>query len=77
VRGRLFTAACTALVVVVLYSCSLHAAVTTDGDGRVVEVSAWRLESSISRLAVAMLLAGGQLAVELRWKQAASDRAKT
>ena len=52
-----------------LYSCSMHAAVTTDGDGRVVEVSSVRVESSLARVAVAMLVAGGEVALELRWSR--------
>ena len=50
-----------------LYSCSMHAAMTTDGQGRVVGVSSIRIESSLARLAVEMLVAGGQFAIELRW----------
>jgi hypothetical protein len=53
--------------VLALYSCSMHAAVTTDGSGHVVEVSSVRVESSLARVAVAMLVAGGQVALELRW----------
>jgi hypothetical protein len=45
----------------------MHASVTTDGDGHIVEVSSVRVESSLARVAVAMLLAGGQVALELRW----------
>ncbi len=56
---------CAALLA--LYSCSMHAAMATDGNGRVVGLSSLRLESSLSRVAVEMLVAGGQLAVELRW----------
>lgn len=52
---------------VALYSCSMHAAVTTDRTGHVVDISALRVESSFPRLAVAMLVAGGRVAVELRW----------
>jgi hypothetical protein len=52
---------------VALYSCSMHAAVTTDDTGRVVEVSAVRIESSLRRAAVAMLVAGGHVAFEFRW----------
>jgi hypothetical protein len=54
-------------MVLALYSCSMHASVTTDGDGHVVEVSSVRVESSLARVAVAMLVAGGQVALELRW----------
>jgi hypothetical protein len=48
----------------------MHAAVTTDGEGRVVEVSAVRIESSLRRVAVAMLVAGGHVAFEFRWIRA-------
>jgi hypothetical protein len=52
---------------VALYSCSMHAAVTTDATGRVIEVTAVRIESSLRRLAVAMLVCGGHVAFEMRW----------
>jgi len=55
---------------VALYSCSMHAAVTTDETGRVVQVSALRIESSLRRVAVAMLVAGGHVAFEFRWRRA-------
>ncbi|MEO8310489.1 MAG: hypothetical protein ABI520_04890 [Caldimonas sp.] len=45
----------------------MHASVTTDGSGHVIEVSAVRVESSVARLAVAILVAGGEVALELRW----------
>ncbi len=45
----------------------MRAAVETDGHGNVVRVAALRLESSFPRVAVAMLVAGGRLALELRW----------
>jgi hypothetical protein len=53
--------------VLALYSCSMHASVITDGEGHIVEVSSVRVESSLARVAVAMLVAGGQVALELRW----------
>jgi hypothetical protein len=56
---------CAALIA--LYSCSMEASVTTDRDGRIVELSSVRIESSLSRLAIEMLVIGGQIAVELRW----------
>ena len=55
---------------VVLYSCSMHAAVTTDGEGRVVAIESVRIESSLRRAAVAMLVAGGHVAFEFRWLRA-------
>ena len=55
---------------VALYSCSMHAAVTTDATGRVVEISAVRIESSLRRVAVAMLVASGHVAFEFRWMRA-------
>lgn len=58
---------------VALYSCSMHAAITTDSSGRVVEVSALRFESSLRRVALAMLVAGGQIAFEFRWQRAWAD----
>jgi hypothetical protein len=66
VRRKLLIAGCLAAASLALYSCSMRAAVTTDGHGHVVRVAALRLESSFPRLAVAMLVAGGHLALELR-----------
>ena len=67
---RLFIiATCVCAAMLALYSCSMHASMTTDGEGRVVGLSSLRVESSLARLAVAMLVAGGQLAVELRWQR--------
>lgn len=66
-RRLLFLVSCLFAATVALYSCSMHAAVTTDREGHIVGVSSLRLESSLSRVAVSMLVAGGQLAVELRW----------
>ena len=37
----------------------MHAAVTTDGNGHIVEVSSLRVQSSLARVAVAMLVVGG------------------
>ena len=67
-RRKLLIAGCLAAASLALYSCSMRAAVTTDGHGHghVVRVAALRLESSFPRLAVAMLVAGGHLALELR-----------
>jgi hypothetical protein len=67
VRRILVLVSCLCATVLALYSCSMHAFVTTDGDGHVVEVSSLRLESSLARVAVAMLVAGGEVALELRW----------
>ncbi len=44
-----------------LYSCSMQASLTTDGEGRIVEVSSLRLGSSLSRWAIELLVGGGQL----------------
>lgn len=70
VRKGLVIASCAAAAVVALYSCSMHAAITTDDTGRVVEVSAVRIESSLRRVALAMLVAGGHVAFEYRWLRA-------
>ena len=66
-RRTLILVSCLCAAVFALYSCSMHAAVTTDGEGRIVGVSSLRVESSLARVAVAMLVAGGQVALELRW----------
>jgi len=66
-RRTLVLVSCLCAAVLALYSCSMHASVATDGNGHVVEVSSVRVESSLARVAVAMLLAGGQVALELRW----------
>ena len=60
-------ASCLGGVLLALYSCSMHASVTTDDQGHIVGVSAVRVESSLARVAVAMLIVGGQVALELRW----------
>ena len=67
VRKGLVVASCAAAAMVALYSCSMHAALETDADGRIVDVSAVRIESSLRQLAVAMLVAGGHVKFELRW----------
>jgi hypothetical protein len=67
VRRTFVLVSCLCAVVLALYSCSMHASVTTDGNGHIVEISSMRLESSLARVAVAMLVAGGQVALELRW----------
>lgn len=63
--------------VIALYSCSIEASVTTDRDGRVVELSSVRIESSLSRLAIEMLVIGGQIAVELRWVERPKGETRT
>jgi hypothetical protein len=67
VRRTLVLVSCLCAMVLALYSCSMHASVTTDGEGHVVQISSVRVESSLARVAVAMLVAGGQVALELRW----------
>ena len=66
-RQPLLLAGCLGVAALALYSCSMRAALTTDGGGHIVRVAAIRLESSLPRLAVAMLVVGGHLALELRW----------
>jgi len=66
-RRILVLVSCLCAAVLTLYSCSMHAAVTTDNDGQVVGISSLRVESSLARVAVAMLVAGGQFALELGW----------
>ena len=66
-RRTLILVSCLCTMALALYSCSMHAAVTTDGEGHIVEVSSLRVESSLARVAVAMFVAGGQVALELRW----------
>jgi hypothetical protein len=72
VRRILVIVSCLCATVLALYSCSMHASVTTDGNGHIVEVSSLRVESSLARVAVAMLVAGGQVALELRWMRCLS-----
>jgi hypothetical protein len=74
VRRSIIIASCVGASLIALYSCSMHAALSTDGSGHVVGVSALRVESSFPRLVVAMLVAGGQLAVELRWTRSLAER---
>lgn len=66
-RRTLILVSCLCAAALALYSCSMHAAVTTDRDGHIVNISSVRLESSLAPVAVAMLVAGGQVALELRW----------
>lgn len=66
-RRTLALVSCLCAAVLALYSCSLHASVTTDSEGHIVELSSLRVESSLARVAVAMLVAGGQVGLELRW----------
>jgi len=73
----LILASCLAAALLALYSCSMQASVTTDGEGRVVEVSSVRIESSLSRWAIEMLVIGGQLAVELRSTRPSGAQTRT
>jgi hypothetical protein len=66
---------CAALIA--LYSCSMEASITTDRDGRIVELSSVRIGSSLSRLAIEMLVIGGQIAVELRWIEPSKGETRT
>ena len=66
-RRILVLVSCLCVAVLALYSCSMHASVATDGDGHIVEVSSLRVESSLARVAVGMLVVGGQIVLELRW----------
>ena len=62
----LILASCVGAALIALYSCSMQASVTTDGEGRIVELSSLRIGSTLSSWALEMLVVGGQLAVELR-----------
>ena len=62
-----------AAALLALYSCSMQASLTTDDEGRVVDVPSLRIGSSLSRWAIEMLIVGGQLAFELRWTRPSSD----
>ena len=75
-RRTLILVSCLGAALLALYSCSMRAAVTTDGAGHVVKVSSLRFESSLARVAVAMLVVGDQLAVELRWMRCFADEAR-
>lgn len=66
-----------AAALLALYSCSMQASVTTDDDGRIVELSSLRIESSLSRWAIEMLIVGGQLAIELRSARPRSAETRT
>ena len=66
VARPLTLASCVGAALIALYSCSMQASVTTDGNGRIVELSSVRIGSKLSSWAVEMLVIGGQLAVELR-----------
>jgi len=66
VARPLFLASCVGAALIALYSCSMQASVTTDGNGRIVELSSLRIGSKLSNWALEMLVVGGQIAVELR-----------
>ena len=66
VARPLITASCVGAALIALYSCSMQASVTTDGSGRIVELSSLRIGSKLSSWALEMLVVGGQLAVELK-----------
>jgi hypothetical protein len=53
----------------------MNASLTTDGEGRVVNVSSVRIGSSLSRWAVEVFVAGGR-AFELRWIRPAGTRSQ-
>ncbi len=52
----------------------MQASLTTDGEGRIVQVSSLRLGSSLSRWAIELLVGGDQLGLQLRWIRAAEAR---
>lgn len=54
----------------------MNASLTTDGEGRIVNVSSVRIGSSLSRWAVELFVVGGQLAFELRWIPPAATRSQ-
>ena len=62
----LILASCVGTALLALYSCSMQASVTTDGKGRIVELSSLRIGSTLSSWAIEMLVVGGQIAIELR-----------
>jgi hypothetical protein len=72
VRRPIFLVSALCAVLLALYSCSMRAALSTDGDGHIVKVSSVRLESSLARVAVALVV-GSQVAVELRWLAACDE----
>ena len=73
----LILASCLGAALLAFYSSSMQASLTTDHEGRIIEVSSLRIESSLSRWAVEMLIVGGQLAVELRWIRPSSENTRT
>jgi len=66
VARPLILASCAGAALIALYSCSMQAAVTTDENGRIIELSSLRIGSKLSSWAIEMLVIGGQLAIELR-----------
>jgi hypothetical protein len=76
VRRPLLLATCLGAALLLLYSCSMNASLTTDGDGRIVNVSSVRIGSSLSRWAVELFVVGGQLAFQLRWIRPAETRSQ-
>jgi hypothetical protein len=76
VHRPLILASGVAAALLALYSCSLQASLTTDGEGRIVDVSSLRIESSLSRWTIEMLIVAGQLAFELRWTPPTSQHTR-
>src|SRR6476619_87520 len=66
VARPLILASCVGAASIALYSCSMQASVTTDGNGRIVELSSLRIGSKLSIWALEMLVVGAQLAVVFR-----------
>ena len=77
VQRPLILAGGVAAALLTLYSCSMQASLTTDGEGRIVDVSSLRIESSLSRWAIEMLIVGGQLAFELRRTRGSGEQTST
>jgi hypothetical protein len=68
-RRRWVTAAIGLLgAAAVASSCTLDAAVATDGGGRVVGIRTLEVRSGALDMAFALALEGSQLVLELRWR---------
>jgi hypothetical protein len=68
------TFAALAVTAAACYSCTFAADLRTDATGQIVGVSLVKLESSVEGLAVAMLISGRELAVQLAWGVLDGDR---
>jgi hypothetical protein len=77
VARPLILASCVCAALLAVYSCSMQASVTTDGEGRIVELSSLRIGSTLSSWALEMLVVGGEIASSCARRDPAGTRVRT